>query len=238
VDYVGETRGRWSARKIALCEYVLDLMPKGIFKGVSKLDDEFFRENPFEMIRSAEILPLMNNKFHSIWRCDFGGILYPINNTIVSAIEVRQWDKFIWLACLFDIILEEHIDPCFTFSIFCKKKNIFDIGVEKPDKGKILDFLLAYGFKYRGESGQVTESELMEMRSGIEALKSENRRLREHISEIYSTFGWSILNKIRFCRDKVLPSESRRGKAYREIMGRFKKILLRNTDLFKARKGE
>jgi SAM-dependent methyltransferase len=168
VDYIGETRGQWEESKIKICKFILDLMPEGITKEISSFGHEFFEKNPFEMIRSSEILLLMNAKFHPIWQRNIGGLLYPLNNTIVSAIPERKYDRFIVLACIIDALCNEIIKPCFTFSIYTLKNNSVTIHSNDVSTGRILDFLTGLGLNTK------KESEFSQEKSGHLAMKAEN----------------------------------------------------------------
>lgn len=230
VDYIGETRGQWEAGKIDICKFVLKLMPEGVTKEISSFDQDFFRENPFEMIRSSETLPLMNARFSPIWQRNMGGVLYPLNNTIVSAIQDKKYNRFIILACIFDVLFNERIKPCFTFSIFVKKNNTFKIGAEDISKEKIVDFLIGYGLNVPQESGPWKESEFEQMvyelskkESVISAVRDENTLLRKQLIEVYETIGWRILTKIRYMRDNLFPSGTRRGNIYQRFVRSIKK---------------
>jgi SAM-dependent methyltransferase len=142
VDYIGETRGRWEAEKIDICKFLLELMPEGVVREISIFDQDFFRENPFEMIRSSDILPLMNARFRPIWQRNMAGVLYPLNNTIVSAIQDKKYNRFIVLACIIDALCKGFIKPCFTFSIYTLKNNSATINADEIYTERILDFLI------------------------------------------------------------------------------------------------
>jgi SAM-dependent methyltransferase len=216
VDYIGETRGRWSEGKIELCRYLLELMPPGVFKNISQLDDDFFRDNPFEMIRSAEILPLMNSKFKAIWQATFAGVLYPLNNTIVSAIERRHLDKYILLACIFDLFFHEAVDQCFTFSLYVKRESDLELGIESIKKDNVLDMLMQHSVIGPPERGGCSEPE--ELRLHLMTLEEENKKLNEQLRAVYSTVGWNLLNNARRFRNRYLPAGSVRADIYEKLL--------------------
>ena len=60
-------------------------MPDDIRNAIACLDDSFFSERPFEMVRSAEILPILEAKFRPIWQTKIRGILYPLKDNIEAA---------------------------------------------------------------------------------------------------------------------------------------------------------
>jgi hypothetical protein len=133
VDYIGETRGQWEADKLYVCRLLLNWMPSTVRRDIASFDENFFRVSPFEMIRSAEILPILESKFRPIWQTYIGGILYPLNDTVVACIPERVYDRYILLTCYFDALYNEIIKPCFTFSVFTSKKNPISIDA-KPVK--------------------------------------------------------------------------------------------------------
>ncbi|MDB9411855.1 hypothetical protein [Microcystis aeruginosa] len=112
-EYVGPTQFQWTDEQLVLINDLLKILPNKyreyiflpgqIKQSVFKLTiDEMNSIDPSEAIRSAEVLPLLDNYFNIVERIDYGGtILHQLMQDIVGnfALDKEQDIALLNLIC-------------------------------------------------------------------------------------------------------------------------------------------
>jgi SAM-dependent methyltransferase len=110
-EYVGPTRFQWSDRQLGHAQRLLDRLParlrRGIRSGEPKLRvlrptiEQMIATDPSEAIRSAEILPLVRERFDVVEQIGFGGtILMPLLEDIAGNFDPARPDDVARLLAL------------------------------------------------------------------------------------------------------------------------------------------
>ncbi|MEW6584548.1 MAG: methyltransferase domain-containing protein [Nitrospirota bacterium] len=137
-EYVGPNRFQWTDRQLNIANDIFSLLPKkyrydpttkSVKKRIERVSvDHMLTTDPSEAVRSADILPLVEEQFDIVRRVDYGGTLVNLvlDNIIVNFDEQRSEDmallKFIFLAEKL-LIAEKIIDNNFSVVVAHKKNS-------------------------------------------------------------------------------------------------------------------
>ncbi|MCX5727204.1 MAG: class I SAM-dependent methyltransferase [Candidatus Saganbacteria bacterium] len=111
-EYVGPSRFQWTDKQLKIANVILSLLPERyrldpktntIRKYVERSPLHYMiSTDPSEAVRSAEIIPLILEKFKIIKKHDYGGmILHLIINDIILNFDEKERLDLLWLKFLF-----------------------------------------------------------------------------------------------------------------------------------------
>lgn len=127
-DYVGEDRERWSLRKIAYLEEIVNEL--GLARGLMAPPlivppSVIARHSPFEQVRSSRILPALNQRLRVLHQVSWGGVLHPLRRHL-ERVDLDTWGEEKWSALLEadSRALENGVLPCIAFTVHEKANRV------------------------------------------------------------------------------------------------------------------